>query len=92
MRGRKIARGSMATATSLSVPLGPSLRTFALDGELKIEKSLNNEILKKLKNIGHSISIVDDAIGGGQCIKIDRKNGILIGGSDPRKDGMAIGY
>ncbi len=67
-------------------------RTFALDGELKIEKSLNNEILKKLKNIGHSISIVDDAIGGGQCIKIDRKNGILIGGSDPRKDGMAIGY
>ena len=26
------------------------------------------------------------------CIKIDKKNGVIIGGSDPRKDGMAIGY
>ena len=67
-------------------------RTFALNGMLKVEKSLNNEILQKLKVIGHNTSIVDDAIGGGQCIKIDRKEGILIGGSDPRKDGMAIGY
>ena len=67
-------------------------RTFALDGILKVEKSLDNEIIEKLKNIGHKISIVPDAIGGGQCIKIDRTNGVLIGGSDPRKDGMAIGY
>ncbi len=67
-------------------------RTFALDGLLKVEKSLNSKILRKLANAGHIISIVDSAIGGGQCIKIDRKNGILIGGSDPRKDGMAIGY
>ncbi len=67
-------------------------RTFALDGSLKIEKSLNYSVVKKLENIGHNISIVPDAIGGGQCIKIDRKEGILIGGSDPRKDGMAIGY
>ncbi len=67
-------------------------RTFALDGFLKVESSLNNKIVKKLNNIGHKITKVDDAIGGGQCIKIDRAAGVLIGGSDPRKDGMAIGY
>ena len=67
-------------------------RAFALDGKLKIEKSLDNKIVNELKNIGHSVSIAPNAIGGGQCIKIDRDNGILIGGSDPRKDGLAIGY
>ena len=67
-------------------------RSFALNGILKIEKSLKNDICLKLNQVGHNISIVDNAIGGGQCIKIDRVKGVLIGGSDPRKDGMAIGY
>ena len=67
-------------------------RAFALNDQLKLEKSLNSKIVDKLNSVGHNISIVDQAIGGGQCIKIDRKNGLLIGGSDPRKDGMAIGY
>ena len=57
-----------------------------------IEKSLNRDIGEKLRKIGHNVMINPVSIGGGQCIKIDRKEGILIGGSDPRKDGMAIGY
>ena len=49
-------------------------------------------MIKGLSNLGHDIQIEDDGIGGGQGIMIDRQEGILIAGSDPRKDGLAIGY
>ena len=67
-------------------------RAFALNGKLKIEKSFSEDQVKELAALGHNIQILDDGIGGGQGIFIDRKEGVLIGGSDPRKDGLAIGY
>jgi gamma-glutamyltranspeptidase/glutathione hydrolase len=30
--------------------------------------------------------------GGGQIVVMDRDNGVLIGASDGRKDGLALGY
>ncbi len=67
-------------------------RAFALNGKLIVEKSFSKSSIDKLAKIGHDIKIANDAIGGGQAIIINRKEGILIGGSDSRKDGLAIGY
>ena len=67
-------------------------RAFALNGKLKIEKTFSDSSIKELTKLGHNIQISESTIGGGQGIMIDRKEGILIGGSDSRKDGLAIGY
>lgn len=67
-------------------------RAFALNGKLKIENSFSTASMEDLTKLGHDIEIVEGGIGGGQGIMIDRKEGVLIGGSDPRKDGLAIGY
>ena len=59
---------------------------------MKVENSFSKSSIENLSNLGHDIEIIDEGIGGGQGIMIDRKEGVLIGGSDPRKDGLAIGY
>jgi gamma-glutamyltranspeptidase/glutathione hydrolase len=66
-------------------------RAFNLNGKYQFEKTVPEDILKKLESIGHKVSYTNGSLGGGQAIYIDQKRGILIAGSDPRKDGCAIG-
>ena len=66
-------------------------RAFNINKEYLFEKNIPKKILKNLKKIGHKTSYTKNTHGGGQAIYIDRKKGVLIGGSDSRKDGCAIG-
>ena len=47
---------------------------------------------KELELKGHKIIRPEQPIGGAQVILDDKSSNTLIGGSDPRKDGYAIGY
>lgn len=67
-------------------------RTFAAADGLWVEDNLSSDTLKDLINLGHTIVHRRPPIGGAQAIQIDRKRGVLIAGSDPRKDGCALGY
>lgn len=63
-----------------------------VSGKLDLEISVGDECRFKLSELGHDINVVSKPIGGSQAIWIDRENGTLIAGSDPRKDGYAAGY
>jgi len=67
-------------------------RAFTLNNKYKFEKPVPSNIISNLKKIGHDSYYTKESHGGGQAIYIDRKEGVLIAGSDSRKDGCAIGY
>ncbi|MDD9910736.1 MAG: gamma-glutamyltransferase [Ahrensia sp.] len=61
-------------------------------GAVEIESTVATETVDALRSMGHAIERAKTPIGGSQAIAIDWENGVLTGGSDPRKDGCAIGY
>ena len=67
-------------------------RSFAWDGALQMERGHGPGVAEALAALGHRIAAPPAPIGGAQAIWIDHARGVLIGGSDPRKDGCAIGY
>lgn len=82
-----IADFGMDPQSAISLP-----RSFAHAGELAVERGYSDEARARLATLGHNVSIPETAIGGAQAICIDAKTGVLIAGSDPRKDGCALGY
>ena len=68
----------------------PRFRHF--DSGLALESAIGPEVRKALEAKGHKLTISPGAFGGYQAIMIDPKTGALAGGSDPRKDGCALGW
>ena len=63
-----------------------------LTGDVEVEDRLSAQTKTQLIAMGHRLVPPPKPIGGSQAIWIDWTAGVLIGGSDPRKDGCAIGY
>ncbi|MHB1142626.1 MAG: gamma-glutamyltransferase [Sulfuricaulis sp.] len=61
-------------------------------GVVALERPVPQEVLKALQQRGHVVGRTELALGGAQAIYVDAKNGVLSAGSDPRKDGGALGY
>ena len=70
----------------------PRFMADPFTGEVEIERTVPEAIRKELAAMGHQIVDPKKPIGGSQAIWIDHAAGVLTGGSDPRKDGCAIGY
>lgn len=67
-------------------------RSFAFNGTLTLEAGFGEAVRADLERRGHKVAWASDPIGGCQAIYIDHQRGLLIGGSDHRKDGLALGY
>jgi gamma-glutamyltranspeptidase/glutathione hydrolase len=59
---------------------------------LQLESGIGDDVRKALAARGHELRDGRGAMGGFQGILIDPRTGVLMGGSDPRKDGLAIGW
>jgi gamma-glutamyltranspeptidase/glutathione hydrolase len=67
-------------------------RGLHYEGVYQLEDGVPAEVVDGLKRLGHQTTSVVSPLGGGQAIWIDWQKGTLTGGSDPRKDGCALGY
>lgn len=70
----------------------PRIFPIPEENAVEYESTLPERIVNELKAMGHNMVPAENPIGGSQAIWIDWQEGVLTGGSDPRKDGCAIGY
>ncbi|MCM2560762.1 gamma-glutamyltransferase family protein [Lutimaribacter sp. EGI FJ00015] len=60
-------------------------------GKLELESTFSETVAAKLEEMGHTLTRAAVGMGGAQAIRRDVNTGLLTGGSDPRKDGIALG-
>jgi gamma-glutamyltranspeptidase len=63
--------------------------------DLSLEGRISDGVIRELERRGQPVKVLadwDDNMGHAQAIRIDRRNGYLEGGADPRGDGLALGW
>jgi gamma-glutamyltranspeptidase/glutathione hydrolase len=64
---------------------------YQTNGQLAVEGRFDGSVLTKLARRGHDVRVMPPPhFGGGQIAR--NADGVLSGGTDPRKDGTAIGF
>ena len=62
-------------------------------GSVMVEPGVTDEVIAALDRMGHRVRRAGGGgMGGYQAIMINPETGMLHGGTDPRKDGVVIGY
>src|SRR6266700_2474853 len=67
-------------------------RAFFEGERTLVERGVPRSAIEGLEARSHEVAFTAAPWGGGQAIRIDWDRGTLTGGSDPRKDGAALGY
>jgi len=73
----------------------PRFMVCPFTGEVEVEDGIDGPTREGLAKLGHKVVSAPNPIGGSQAIHITRHpdgSTVLGGGSDPRKDGCALGY
>ncbi len=71
---------------------GEAARMRHMGTELALERGIGPDVRAALEARGHRLCDGRAQMGGYQGIMIDPTTGVLLGGSDLRKDGLAIGW
>ncbi len=71
---------------------GEAARVRHTGTSLAVESGIGAGVRQSLEGRGHTLSEGRGMMGGFQGILIDPKTGVMMGGSDVRKDGLAIGW
>ncbi|MEI6799135.1 MAG: gamma-glutamyltransferase family protein [Pseudomonadota bacterium] len=77
---------AMDTQAAVDAP-----RSFSWVDGMEVERGYSQGVRDTLAQMGHKVITPPDALGGAQNILM-QDSGVLIGASDPRKDGCALGY
>jgi gamma-glutamyltranspeptidase/glutathione hydrolase len=71
---------------------GDAARMRHMGANLAVESGIGPEVRKALELRGHRVTDARGFVGGYQAIMIDPRTRLMTGGSDLRKDGLAIGW
>ncbi|MSQ06814.1 MAG: gamma-glutamyltransferase [Dehalococcoidia bacterium] len=73
-----------------------ALRFQVVEDAVYLEEGVPSGTVQELTKMGHQVQLVTGyqrvGMGGGQVIHRDPDTGVLRGGSEPRKDGCAVGW